>query len=297
MTENGRTAYLPAANLTQCHVLVVDDDRACLDEYAEIVDSLGYRCARAPDARSALHILAEDDRIGIVVTDLQMPAMDGISFLDELSARFAPVRPIVALVVTGFGSLDTAVQAMRFNAIDFLSKPVSRDSFSAALRRASNRWAQLVGQLRLAAMSGAGGPLPVGREGGESAPAGNEAPAVPDQAALLAFVRSVILSRQKRADYLDADLFSDPAWDILLDLTSARLEGKAVPVSSACAAAHVPFSTAFRHVGHLVESGLVRRWKDPADRRRDLLELHDETMTAMTRYLTAVMQREGAGLA
>jgi len=197
------------------------------------------------------------------------------------------------LEVETAGDGDEALALVRRTPFDLVVTDLQMptDAFSSALRRASQRWAQLVGQLRIAAMSGASAATD------QKINAEQKVVREPDSAALLAFVRSVILSRQKRSDFLDATLFSDPAWDILLDLTSAKLDGKAVPVSSACAAAHVPFSTAFRHVGHLVESGLVKRWKDPSDRRRDLLELEDETMAAMTRYLATIMQREGSGLA
>ncbi|MDE2621225.1 MAG: winged helix-turn-helix transcriptional regulator, partial [Sphingomonadales bacterium] len=104
-------------------------------------------------------------------------------------------------------------------------------------------------------------------------------------------VRGIMRMREKRANFLDGQLFSDPTWDILLDLTAAKLEGKPIPVSSACAATNVPVSTALRYVRSLVDAGMVRRWKDTEDRRRDMLELEDRTMEAMTRYLTDVRRR------
>lgn len=281
-----------------CNVLILDDDATCVEEYAETVESLGYTTVTALDAGTALRLLADDKRIGIVMTDLQMPSMDGLTFLDELSSRFAPIRPLVAIVVTGFGSLENAVQAMRFNAVDFLQKPVSRDNLALALRRASTRWAQLVGQWRLRALMDRGRQEPAippaaaaPKASGDTAPG-----APPDAKELQAFVRSIIRSRQQRSEFLDPELFADPSWDILLDLTSARFEGKPVPVSSACAASNVPFTTAFRYVKLLVDAGLVRRWNDPADKRRVLLELEDSTFEAMSAYLSAIMRRKG-GLA
>ena len=280
----------------QCHVLVVEDDVETLEEFAELVEGLGYDCWRASDARSALRMIAEDSRIGIVVTDIQMPGMDGLSFLDQLSARFAFIRPIVPVVVTGHSTVAAAVQAMRANAIDFLSKPVSRDEYNSALRRASSRWAQMVGQLRLAMLTGAADTFSPGSESlpVESAPV-REGPAKdPTDEELQALVRSLISSRLRRSDFFSADLFADPAWDILLDLASARLAGKAVPVSSACAAAFVPTSTALRWIRHLVKAGLVKRWTDPSDRRRDLVELNDHAMDAMRSYLVGLFQRRNA---
>ena len=141
----GMPAIRPSTEL--CHVLIVDDDAASAEQYAEIATSLGYECATAADAREALRLIAEDKRIGLVVTDVNMPALDGISFLDELSARYSRAQPIVALVITGFGSLELAVDAMRLDAADFLTKPITYQAFSQALRRALRKWTKLTGQL------------------------------------------------------------------------------------------------------------------------------------------------------
>lgn len=278
-----------ALGLEACHVIIVDDDADCLDEFVEMVGALGYPCHRASVADEALRMISENPKIGIVISDIMMPAMDGLTLLDELSARFVPVRPIVAIIITGAASLEAAVQAMRSNAIDLLAKPVSLSALAAALRRASVRWAQLVGQFRLLALSRVGGDLlPV--DGQE---ARSERVAPPGKEELQAFVRSLVRSRQIRSDFLDATLFADPAWDILLDLTSAGLAGTPVPVTSVCAAAQVPLSTALRYVRQLVEAGLVRRWQDETDKRRSLLELEPQTLDAMTRYLSVIWSRQG----
>lgn len=279
---------LPAPELVQSHVLVVDDDPACLEEYAETISTLGYTCRTAADGREALRLISEDPRIGIVLIDLYMPSIDGITLLEELSSRFMNFRPIAPIVLTGAPTLDFAVRAMRSNAMDFLEKPVSPSLLSAALRRASTRWAQMVGQFRLLALAQATAPaLAAGASGG--APA-SQHPAA--QSELLRMVRNIVKLRRTRNDFLDRDLFADPSWDILLDLTSAALEGKPVPVSSVCAATQVPASTALRHVRHLVETGLVKRWQDPSDKRRTLLELEEPTLEAMLRYLESIRARQ-----
>lgn len=281
--------FLPQPELDQCSVLVVDDDEDCLVEYRDLVEGLGYPCIAVANAADALRTIAADPGVGVVVTDVHMPAMDGLTLLEELSSRFMPSRPLVALVITGETSLNAAVQAMRSNAIDFLEKPVSLEDFSAALRRASLRWIQLVGQFRMAALSRLTesrrqmAPL-AERESGS-------APHTPRQ--LQAFVRSIMKSRQSRADFLDPVLFSDPAWDILLDLTSAALDGKPVPASSACAATQAPLSTALRYVRQLTDAGLIRSWKDPTDKRRTLLELEPATFESMKAYLATISQQRG----
>lgn len=274
----------------QCRILVVDDDRATAEEVVEAAHQLGYQCGYALDAASALRTIAEDETIGIVVTDVQMPGMTGLSLLDELSSRFASQRPLVTLVITGFGSIDVAVAAMRNEAADFLTKPVSRDDLAAALRRAMRKWLRLCGERSLAALS-ASLRAPPGEIGQPAPPSAPLAPV--DDAELLKITRKLVRMREQRGQFLNPALFSDPMWDILLDLTSARLEQKTVPVSSVCQAAGVPMSTALRQIRSLVDMGLIRRWSDPLDRRRDLLAINDEAMDAMRQYLTYLRDRVG----
>jgi DNA-binding MarR family transcriptional regulator len=81
-----------------------------------------------------------------------------------------------------------------------------------------------------------------------------------------------------------------PSWEILLDITEASLRGEAVPASSASATTLVPLTTALRHVNNLVEAGLVRRWIDPTDKRRTLLELEPHALAAMQSYLASAWQ-------
>lgn len=271
----------------ECKVLVVDDDRDCLAEYAETITALGYVCRTAEQVGTALRLLAEDPTIGIVLTDLHMPTMDGFTLLDEISARFLVSRPLVTVVVTGQTNIDSAIRAMRSNAVDFLPKPVKPDDLSAVLRRAKRRWMRRVGQFQLAALVSTGTPAP------ETSAIPHERVArEPTNEELISFVRSILRSRQRRGEFLDTTLFADPAWDILLDLTSAGLERTPVPTSSACAAAQVPLSTALRHVRHLVNSGLVKRWQDRNDKRRTLLALEDSVLEAMTGYLMTVWRRD-----
>lgn len=275
-------------------VVLIEDDRVCCDEYAESLASLGYDCIRAYDGPQALRLLAADRSIGIVVTDLFMPQIDGLSVLREISARFAQIRPIVAVVITGHASLESAVEAMNVNAVDYLTKPVTLQSLSQTMRRASERWSQLTAQARAAA-------------GAMASPVPRDAAALPNaeqpgifvqppkadsgrfgEAELLARLRTIARLRRQRGEFLDADLFSDPAWDMLLDLTAAGIEGKQVPVSSVCAAAQVPLSTGLRQVKHLVEMGWVIRRQDPNDKRRDLLTLSEDAFQAMKRFLATM---------
>ena len=281
-----------------CHVLIVDDDAASAEEYAEIAASLGYECATAADAREALRMIADDKHIGLVVTDVHMPALDGISFLDELSARFSRTHPIVPLVITGFGSLELAVDAMRLDAADFLTKPVTYQTFSQALRRAFRKWTKLMGQVaedaNLTWFPAAEDGYPILSDRpfpAEASPRPAADTGEPSEEELASFLQGYIRTHERRGRFLDTDLFADPAWSILLDLALSRLDNKPLPVSSACVAAGVPMSTALRHIRILVANGYAKRWQDPKDRRRDLLMIEDTAMKAVTDYMTTLWKR------
>ncbi len=97
-------------------------------------------------------------------------------------------------------------------------------------------------------------------------------------------VRRIIHHRQLRARFFDGELFADPAWDMLLDLTAARVEHTRVSVTSLCIASGVPPTTALRWIGQLIEAGLFERIEDDADRRRVFISLSDHAAEAMARY-------------
>lgn len=101
-------------------------------------------------------------------------------------------------------------------------------------------------------------------------------------------VREMIRLRRMRDRFFDAALFADPAWDILLDLLAAELEGKKVSVSSLCIAASVPPTTALRWIGAMTQSGLLTRTQDTEDARRIFIGLSDETEKRMRAYFTNV---------
>jgi DNA-binding MarR family transcriptional regulator len=97
-------------------------------------------------------------------------------------------------------------------------------------------------------------------------------------------VRMIIRQRQLRSQFIDSELFADPAWDILLDLTAARAEHTRVSVTSLCIASGVPPTTALRWIGQMVEAGLLERVEDETDRRRAFIQLSDKAADAMARY-------------
>jgi two-component system response regulator HydG len=113
-------------------VLVVDDDAAMVSTIADGLDDRGYDVARASKLEE-IESLVRDLSVEVVVTDLRMPALDGIALLD-LSRRIAPDRPVI--VMTAFGAVDTAVQSLQKGAYHYLLKPFKVAELEIFIRRA-----------------------------------------------------------------------------------------------------------------------------------------------------------------
>ena len=101
-------------------------------------------------------------------------------------------------------------------------------------------------------------------------------------------VRHMLRQRRMREQFFPADLFADPAWDMLLDLYAARLERQPVSVSSLCIAAAVPATTALRWIKTMTDAGLFIREADPHDGRRIFIALAEGACDALARYFEAL---------
>jgi len=113
-------------------VLIVDDEPAMCELVHAGITPLGYEVAWELDAGSALARLASAE-FDVVLTDLRMQGMSGV----ELCAEVAEHRPgLPVVVLTAFGSLDAAVDAIRAGAYDFVSKPIELDALELVIARA-----------------------------------------------------------------------------------------------------------------------------------------------------------------
>jgi two-component system response regulator HydG len=113
-------------------VLLVDDDANLTSTLELGLSQRGYRVVTASRAEAALGQLDAED-VDVVLTDLNMPGLGGLAFAERVAASH-PDTPLI--VLTGFGTYETAVAAIRAGAYDFLSKPAKLDSIIIALERA-----------------------------------------------------------------------------------------------------------------------------------------------------------------
>ena len=113
-------------------VLVVDDEPAMREMLVSLLEEEGIRARPAASADEALEITRETD-FDAVVSDIRMPGRDGAALLAELR-QTRPETPVI--LMTAFGSIDSAVDAMRSGAFDYITKPFKRGAVIASLERA-----------------------------------------------------------------------------------------------------------------------------------------------------------------
>ncbi len=135
---------------TSPRILLVDDDPIVAESLAEFLTREGFPTATAGDGNEAMDMLrqcnaqadttqsaglasAHDKMFGVVITDLNMPRCDGLELLKKIRKSYPSVVPIM---ITGYGKIETAVEAVKLGAADYLTKPVVDDELRIAVSRA-----------------------------------------------------------------------------------------------------------------------------------------------------------------
>lgn len=131
---------------TPIDILIVDDE----PEFAEMLElrltQRGHRVRWAPDGPDALAALAERAP-DVVILDLRLPGLNGLEVLRRIKAGFPLVEVIL---LTGYGSVDTAVAGLKGGAFDYLQKPADPDELEAMLAKARRRKAEHEARIRRA---------------------------------------------------------------------------------------------------------------------------------------------------
>jgi two-component system NtrC family response regulator/two-component system response regulator HydG len=112
-------------------VIVIDDEVNAAAALETLLKEDGYEVSRAHDARTGLQLLEKEDP-DVVLTDLRMPGMDGL----ELLTRIKQIRPeIMVILMTAYGTVKTAVKAMKLGAEDYLGKPIDVEELEVVLEK------------------------------------------------------------------------------------------------------------------------------------------------------------------
>jgi DNA-binding NtrC family response regulator len=119
----------------EASILVVDDEFSVRDSLAEWFKKDGYRTGSAKDANEALQLLQQAPW-DVVLLDIKMPGMDGL----ELQRRIRQIDPeLTVIMITAYASVDTAVQALKEGAFDYITKPIDPDELSHLVKRATEQ--------------------------------------------------------------------------------------------------------------------------------------------------------------
>ncbi len=113
-------------------VLIVDDEKNIREGLARVLELDGHDVITAADGAEGLEIVRQEE-IDLVVADLRMPRLSGEDMLKEIVSS-SPTLPVI--ILTGHGTIETAVDAMRAGAFDFITKPVNMDRFTLLVKRA-----------------------------------------------------------------------------------------------------------------------------------------------------------------
>jgi signal transduction histidine kinase len=114
-----------------CKILIIDDEQIVLDSCSEILAGSSYQVATASDGKQGLDLL-EKFQPDLVFVDLKMPGLSGLEVLEAIQA-FDPT--VVTIVITGYATVSSAVEAMKFGAYDFLPKPFTPAEYRMITKR------------------------------------------------------------------------------------------------------------------------------------------------------------------
>ena len=297
------------------HLLIIDDDHATLDSVQQILIAAGWSARATSDPHTAPEIFKDDREIAVTITGVHMSAMDGFALIRRLRQTAPSYRTFKPLIMTHSVDLNVATNAIEHQVSGIIAKPVSPSSLkqkvseawssmdaasphpntrssqdtksgvwereggddddealqqpwsgiaSAIARKACDLLLDRVGNVLSEAAADESEPTLASQQQRQPA-AANTAPSI-----------DLLLSimKLKRAHFPEP-LFSDPCWDMLLDLGMSHIEQRSISVSSLCIAAGIPQTTALRRIADLENIGLVTRAKDPNDGRRIYIALTD----------------------
>ena len=113
-------------------ILIAEDEQVLRESIAELLEGEGYDVVQAPDGKAAYDAILQKP-VDLVLSDVRMPNMDGMTLLDHV-VKAAPETPVI--IITAFGTVESAVATMRKGAVDYLLKPVQFDDLLIKVKRA-----------------------------------------------------------------------------------------------------------------------------------------------------------------
>ncbi|MBQ2477458.1 MAG: sigma-54-dependent Fis family transcriptional regulator, partial [Desulfovibrio sp.] len=114
------------------HILIIDDEKNYLLVLQTLLEDEGYTVTALSDPETALAFLQESE-VDVVVTDMKMPRITGLEVLEQIKKHW---QHIPVLIMTAFGSIESAVETMKYGAFDYITKPFSNDELLLSIHNA-----------------------------------------------------------------------------------------------------------------------------------------------------------------
>src|SRR5436190_24147763 len=116
-------------------ILIVEDDVENRAAMVKVLEGAGYKTLEADNGQQALDILQEED-VDLLVTDLRLPVMDGVELLKRAKAN---AQEVEVIMITGHGTVEIAVEAIKEGAYDFITKPIKKAQLLRAVEKAAEK--------------------------------------------------------------------------------------------------------------------------------------------------------------
>lgn len=116
-------------------ILVIDDEKPTLSMFRLFLGAYGYQVFTAENGSEGIELFKKE-RPPIVLTDIKMPGMDGLTVLKQIK-KIDPKTEVI--VITGHGDMELAKQALDSEAVDFINKPIKKEALDQALNKARQR--------------------------------------------------------------------------------------------------------------------------------------------------------------
>ncbi|MCP5410569.1 MAG: winged helix DNA-binding protein [Alphaproteobacteria bacterium] len=294
-------------NKPDCNILLVSNSYGPGIDGWQVLESAGYRVARAVGAGDAIRHYTRDEACHVVIIDLAVPELDAATLIEELR-ELDLSRNWVSFVLVGASTLEQVSAAARLQVADILPAAASGEQIVTAVSEAfdlaraqklreedhralhaslqdfkSRTYAALTQLMSHAKGSGA--------LAGETGFVLSEEM---DEGQLVRLVQGERL-RARLRERLMGDLgLGASGWMLLLVLADARLAGCSVTIKSVAYDAGLPLSTALRKLNEMVAIGLVERREDTEDARRSFVSLTARGQASLARYFTELARSRDA---
>ncbi|MDB5701148.1 MAG: hypothetical protein JWL66_1347 [Sphingomonadales bacterium] len=287
-------------------VLIIADDLGAIASARSAADAAKLRVTRIVSMQQASAALSEGGRETVVLVELTDTdettdiILDLIEHDHRRTVITFPTRcidAVVSRVTRSVSLLCSPTTIERVVALVSVSETGSGFSADNDDNDRLQKLADEVARIATTLAELAGSPLSSGGDAFSDGLIGYRAGPVPAPSlpkilkVSVGDIRGMIRARRLRDKFFPADLFGEAAWDMLLDLMVAQVEGTQVAVSSLCIASAVPPTTALRAIRGMTERGLFVRVADHNDKRRIFIELSSATADAMRSYLSAAKQQ------